>query len=189
MHVTLLSTLIFYSQLQILIKLIKNNHVKSVFWKFGIMSRYARNAEETKKAYTYNEHAIVRLYVYLHCNLTSNALHVQGSILFWVSIFVSEQNISKDTQEMLQSRNTVFRSHQKHSWGTMKQYTPLMKPSTTNKELQQYGITLINSAKPTKFLAHLSRRLIGELIIWQGCCLSVCVSCFYIFKRLLLSNH
>ena len=28
------------------------------------------------------------------------------------------------------------------------------------------------------FLAHLSRRLIGELIIWQGCCLYVCLSTF-----------
>ena len=27
-------------------------------------------------------------------------------------------------------------------------------------------------------LAHLSRRLIGELIIWQGCCLYVCLSTF-----------
>ena len=27
------------------------------------------------------------------------------------------------------------------------------------------------------FLAHLSRRLIGELIIWQGCCL--CVMCSF----------
>ena len=43
------------------------------------------------------------------------------------------------------------------------------------KKITLSGVTMRFQFVNIWFLAHLNRRLIRELIIWQGCCLSVCL--------------